>query len=245
MLKGSGTAILLSVLLHLLLLAVLIFSNINTPKEFNPVKPKIKAIKSFLYTKRHNKIVKQLPSINESQHKAKVMPTAIKTLPASIQKNTKPVKKTPKIVEQPVTKALNLSTQSKAIKQRQPTVKNSFSSFDGLSRLRANIEKQQREQAFNELTQKRSINIMDAAPLPVPQTIVPLTHEQKYQKNTSTSHVGSITKNDNGTCTIYREQILGSPVEATTSSFACGESKFDKNFKAHMQKVAAKLAIKK
>ena len=86
---------------------------------------------------------------------------------------------------------------------------------------------------------------MDGEPFPVPKTLVPLTADQQHKLNTSTSHVGSITKNDNGTCTIQREQILGSPVAATTSYFSCGESKFDKSFREHMQKVQAKLVIKR
>jgi hypothetical protein len=75
----------------------------------------------------------------------------------------------------------------------------------------------------------------------VPKPIVPLTIDQQKKLNTSSSHVGSITKNDNGTCTIQREQILGSPIEATTSYFGCGESKFDKSFREHMKKVQTKL----
>ena len=120
----------------------------------------------------------------------------------------------------------------------------SFSSYDRLSRLRQKLDKQQSEQAFAELTQKRSTSIMDGEPFPVPKTIVPLTVEQQHKLTTSTSHVGSITKNDDGTCTIYREQMLGSPVQATTSSFACGESTFDKSFREHMKKVQAKFNTK-
>jgi len=121
--------------------------------------------------------------------------------------------------------------------------RSSVSSYDRLSRLRQKLDNQQREQAFTELTQQRSASVMDGEPFPVPKTIVPLTVEQRQKLNTSSSHVGSITKNDNGTCTIYREQVLGSPVHATTASFACGESKFDKSFREHMEKVQAKLKV--
>ena len=136
-----------------------------------------------------------------------------------------------------------LPALSKNNSQQKPLT--NFSSYDRLSRLRKNIESQQRQQAFGELTQKRSASNMDGEQFPVPKTIVPLTAEQQYILNTSTSHVGSITKNNNGTCTIYREQVLGSPVEATTSYFACGESDFDKSFREHMQKVQAKLSATK
>ena len=46
----------------------------------------------------------------------------------------------------------------------------------------------------------------------------------------------SITKYDNGICTIERTQFLGSSVEGSSSAFACGKNKFDKNFREHMNK---------
>jgi len=41
----------------------------------------------------------------------------------------------------------------------------------------------------------------------------------------------SITKYDNGICTIERTQFLGSSVEGSSSAFACGKNKFDKSFR--------------
>jgi len=246
-LKGSYTAISVSVIVHILLLLALILGSEKSPKLTTKDTPKVRVIKSFLYTSPKKTPEKSVPqkaqlenviTENKPPQKAdskKLAPNKITTKQAATNKPTE---------------SKPLSTQvTNAVKSDTVTTKNKvagksrggFSSYDRLSRLRKKLETQQRDEAFAELTQKRSASIMDGEPFPVPKTTVPLTREQKHKLNTSNSHVGSITKNDNGTCTIYREQILGSPVEATTSSFACGESKFDKSFREHMQKVQAKL----
>lgn len=251
-LKGPYTAIIVSVLLHLLLLLVLIYGATQQPKIIKQDKPKIKSIKSFLYS-APKKIVNKPSTIPKNTDERKT-PQKLeqKQAAASESVSTEPpktvIKKPPAV---PVNKSASkpLSTQiTNAVKSETVTTKNKvsgasrgkFSSYDRLSKLREKLGNQQRDQAFTELTQPRSNSVMDAEPFPVPKTIVPLTVEQQKKLNTSSSHVGSITKNDNGTCTIYREQMLGSPVHATTASFACGESKFDKSFREHMEKVQAK-----
>ncbi len=263
MLKGPYTAIVISVILHLLVLIALTYSAIKKPKIIKEDKPKVTSIKSFLYSapkKTANKksIIKEIiakESPFEKQSPPKLEPTqATPRKPVhSEPSSAAPTINSPKKVsKKPITKTLPTQVTN-AVKSETVTTKNKvagakpgiFSSYDRLSRLRQKLENQQREQAFTELTQKRSASMMDAEPFPVPKTIVPLTVEQKYKLNTSTSHTGSITKNDNGTCTLQRAQIYGSPVEATTASFACGESKFDKSFREHMQKVQAKLSIKR
>jgi hypothetical protein len=185
--------------------------------------------------------MKPLPKLNKLAHKAVTADSANRNASSALTESKKPANDVQKTTGKLAIKAITKTVQKQPIKlpatTLKPTVKSGFSSYDRLTRLKNKIQKQQQEQAFNEATKQRSVSIMDAKPLLVPRTMVPLTREQQYQKNTSTSHVGSITKHDNGTCTIHREQILGSPVEATTSSFACGESKFDKHFKEHMQKV--------
>ncbi|PKH88297.1 hypothetical protein [Colwellia sp. Bg11-28] len=255
MLKGPYTAIIISVLLHLLLLLALIYGATQQPKIIKQDKPKITSIKSFLYS-APKKTVSE-PAITPKSVEERKTPQKVEQKQAAPKKTvrTEPSKtavKTPPNtpVNKPVTKTP--STQvTNAVKSETVTTKNkvlgasrgSFSSYDRLSRLRQKLDDQQREQAFSELTQPRSTSEMDGEPFPVPKTIVPLTVEQRQKLNTSSSHVGSITKNDNGTCTIYREQVLGSPVHATTAYFACGESKFDKSFREHMEKVQAKFKV--
>ncbi|PKG84957.1 hypothetical protein CXF85_04930 [Colwellia sp. 75C3] len=260
MLKGRYTAIVISVLLHLLILFALTYSAIKQPKIIKKDKPKITSIKSFLYSapkKRPNTEITAKKNINEQKSLLKVEPkkstpkkpvhTEALTVAATIPVNNLPKNTQNKAVINTLPKQV-----TNAVKSDTVTTKNkvagarfgNFSSYDRLSRLRQKLDNQQSEQAFAEFTQKRSASVMDGEPFPVPKTIVPLTVEQQHKLTTSTSHTGSITKNDDGTCTINRAQIYGSPIPATTSYFACGESKFDKNFREHMKKVQAKLKTK-
>ena len=270
MLKGSYTAIIVSVLLHLLLLITLIYGAIDSPKVIKQEQPKVTVIKSFLYAapkiitvkKVAKKVITTEKIVTEIKPPKKINAQKIAIKKLSDNSQSKLVAK--RLLNQPVaipitmpeTTPMNKAPPTQvtnAVKSESVTTINkvagdnrgNFSSYDRLSRLRKKLDNQQRDQAFAELTQKRSASTMDGEPFPVPKTLVPLTADQQHKLNTSTSHVGSITKNDNGTCTIQREQILGSPVAATTSYFACGESKFDKSFREHMQKVQAKLVIKR
>lgn len=252
MLKGPYTAIVISVLLHLLLLLALIYGATQQPKIIKKDKPKIESIKSFLYSAPKKIVIESTsPSKNTDEKKAAQKVQKKQNIPSKIVSTEvlKPAVKIPPA--KPIVKQASnpSSTQvTNAVKSETVTTKNkvlgasrgNFSSYDRLSKLREKLGNLQREQAFVELTQPRSNSLMDAEPFPVPKTIVPLTVDQQKKLNTSSSHVGSITKNDNGTCTIYREQVLGSPVHATTAYFACGESKFDKSFREHMEKVQAK-----
>ncbi|KGJ97593.1 hypothetical protein [Colwellia psychrerythraea] len=271
MLKGTYTTIIVSVLLHLILLFALTYGSINPPKVIKRDKPKVTSIKSFLYSAPKKTIAKKsVPKIiTTEQVIAEIKPpkkTAAKQVVPKKEIITKPTNDSQpkvtakvastKVVSEPAIAPIIKPPPAQvtnAVKSDTVTTKNKvagasrggFSSYDRLSRLRNKLANQQRDQAFVELTQKRSASGMDGDPFPVPKTLVPLTIDQQYKLNTSQSHVGSITKNDNGTCTIHREQILGSPVEASTSYFACGESKFDKSFRQHMQKVQAKLPIRR
>lgn len=256
MLKGPYTAIVTSVIIHILLLLTLVFGAAQTPAPLIQNKPKATAIKSFLYVapkQKPQKIIEPLQAVHQP-----VITT--QTIPKTPIPKKAPIEKTDKALDKPQTeKSKKVAAQSKtfvqngsdttnkntAEKSNQAIGKKTFSSYDKLSRLRKKLRNQEQAQAFEQLIQQRSASIMDGDQFSVPKTIIPLTREQKYKKNTNTSHVGSITKNDNGTCTIRREQILGSPVHATTSIFACGESNFDKSFREHMKKVQEKLLIKR
>lgn len=227
MLKGNYTSISTSVLLHLLLLLVIISSTVKQPPSSKPDKPEQKSIKSFLYV---NSIKPLLKSEVKKQITRK---NVLKSEPVQKKMPASSLHKSEQVSQK--TRTINKTQQS----SKTATVKD-FSSFEQLTRLRQKINKRQREQALSELTQERTLSVMNGEPFPVPRSVVPLTADQQAKGRTTTSHVGSITKNDDGTCTIHREQMLGSPVEATTAHFSCGESKFDASFRQHMKKVKAK-----
>lgn len=234
------TAFITSVIIHILLLFLLTYSaskSTITPHKILAKAPaQTTAIKSFLYVKpkkttqrRDNSTTQNTPVENKQSHAAKA--SKAKPIPVKSEINEKDT---------------TLPQRNKAVQTaskegtRKPTV-SKYSSLKSLSHLKAKLDKQNRELAFKEATQYRSASIMHASQIPVPATKVALTIEQERRLNTSSSHFSSITKNGDGTCTIHREQMLGSPVAASTSVFSCGENDFDRSFRLHMEKVQSKL----
>jgi hypothetical protein len=249
--KGHYTAIYISVFLHVLLFVVLFSLPPSQPIKTIIAKEK-PAIKSYIY--RPKKIIKKIPSINKAE-----LPLIITPIQETTAKQnnapTEPVA-TAKIDIKPLeTKELPVEMSNRISDKKLPSVMPKAkplptstapsSALKSLTNLRNTINKQLTNDIFKEQTKTRSTSIMHDNPEAVPHSEVSLTVEEKHELTTSKSHARSITKNDDGTCTIVREQILGSPVEASVSGFACGESKFDKSFREHMEKVNKKFVTYK
>jgi hypothetical protein len=166
-----------------------------------------------------------------------------------VEPKQKPAKEVLKKEEKPdevkVERVINSATstaQALPTSKSQKPVQASFSAYKQLDSLRSSINEQIMAQEFTERQQFRSPSIMHGEQIPVPHSNIQLTPEQKKEiKTTKMSNDISITKYDNGICAIEREQFLGSPVEGSSSAFACGESKFDKSFREHMKKVREKV----
>lgn len=257
MLKGRHTALIVSVFAHIAVFLALIFlsseQQIKTPKAI-----KQPSIKSYLYRPEKRKIIEIKPIIPaETIVKAKLAEVKKEPMKQPVELPKKLVKPKPietkKIEELVVTDAPAIAikpTEKKPVPQlpgstSSVTKKKAHSLHNSLARLRNNINQQLADDAFKEHNQVRSASVMHADQIPVPHSEIKLTEEEKYKKNTKSTHAESITKNDDGTCTIVREQILGSPVEASVSGFSCGESKFDKSFREHMEKVNKKFVTYK
>lgn len=249
-LNGRYTAVFISTVLHIVLLIVLIYLSADTkiPVEKPISKP---AIKSYIYTPPVQPSLKPIapPLSKEKVIKVIEEPVVPKKVEkklvkdSALPKNTKkPIVKPEEKDEQKLLPGPPLPGLDAKPKNSLPTTSNrKFSAHEQLSRLRSSINNRVVNDAYKEHTQIRSASAMDGEQIPVPHSTKQLTPEEVYEKNTSSTGHNKITKNDNGTCTIRREQMLGSPVEATTSSFACGESQFDKNFREHMKKVRDKV----
>jgi len=254
-LKGRYTALVISVIVHMVLFSALVLLSDKQQAQTKKV-IKRQEIKSYLYRSEKSKpipkeVVKinkpnetELPVVKQVQAKQPVTKIEKKTQIKPLAEQVIAVKTA---TEKP--SQTNNATINKAVAPQLPgsafsSSKNrSHALHNSLSRLRNSIDQQLVNDAFDEHTQVRSASIMHGKQIPVPHSDVKLTDEEEQKKNTKESHTESITKNDNGTCTIVREQILGSPVEASVSQFSCGESKFNKSFREHMQKVQAKLNI--
>ena len=132
------------------------------------------------------------------------------------------------------------------VKPANKTIQPNISSYKQLENLRNSINKQMIEKTPSSYQQYRTPSAMNTNQKLVPHSTLQLTPEQEREKKiTKMSDDISITKYDNGICTIERKQFVGSPVEGSTSAFSCGESKFDKSFREHMKKVRDKIMPKK
>lgn len=231
-LKRHYLAISVSIVVHLLLaLLLFLMAEKQQPKQVKITK---KAIKSYLYKMPSKPIIKQVIK-EEVKEERKVKPKKIieksKAVPVSSThtSSVKPIK--------PVKPA-----KPKAESETKKTVQATFSAYKQLNSLRNSINEKIMSDELSELQQFRSSSVMHGDQIPVPSSTIQLTPEQARDKRTTRmSDDISITKYDNGICTIERKQFLGSPVEGSTSAFSCGESKFDKSFRAHMQKVRDKI----
>ena len=263
LLKKHSTAAFLSLLVHVVLLLLLFTAETKQAKQVNITH---KAIKSYLYKMPAKVAVKEPILVKEKS--SDIAATEQVKLSQVIKKKGE-VKSTLKdpLIESPPKKHINLPTNksqinssSKAKPLIKPLIKPiissqsmpkliekksatpSFSSYQQLQHLRSSLNNKILKQSFSRSQQFRSPSMMHDEKIPVPHSDKQLSEEEIRQKNTVTiSNDISITKNDNGTCIIKRSQFLGSPVEASTSMFSCGESKFDKNFRDHMKKVQDKI----
>ncbi|RHW75742.1 hypothetical protein [Colwellia sp. RSH04] len=238
-----------SILAHILLVIALWFAakdSAISKTKFMQSLPEVKTIKSYLYAKPVVKKPKtittiQAPEITQAKDLEKAEPTQ------------KPIMAKPTIkkavaaeaethIETAVNKIENASTnQTSKEKTPTPTKQRTFSAYGQLSKLRDSINKSIMQKEIDDKNGTRTLSGMTPNPFPVPHSTIQLTPEQIKEKNTSNFGGGTITKVGDGLCTIEREQMLGSPIEASVSAFACGESDFDKSFRAHMQKVNKKI----
>lgn len=251
LLKKHALALSVSIFVHLVLILLLFcMAEQQQPKQ---VKNTHKSIKSYLYQKPPKPI-----TVNE----VTVEPVAVKKTPEEIKitEDSKVEKKSAVREQENINQAAikkesspqlndvgndSSSPKNKVASTKAP-VQATFSSYKQLDNLRNSINKKMLEQGASELQQFRSPSVMHGKQIPVPHSSIQLTPEQeREQKTTRMSDDISITKYDNGLCIIEREQFLGSPVEGSVSGFACGESKFDQSFRAHMKKVQKKILPKK
>ena len=232
-LKKRYTSFLASVCVHVFIVVILFYVADKQKVKHEPMVGKV--IKSFLYQKpAKTKVLEQENKPETKEFIQDKTPEVLAPIPREIEK--------PEIEK---TISHNKSTATISNNNALPERKTGFSPVKQLESLRNSINKQIIEQSVSKHQQFKSASKMHGAQDLVPHSKKQLTYEQQREKNTTKmSDNISITKYDNGVCTIKREQFLGSPVEGSSSVFACGESKFDKSFREHMKKVNAKLINK-
>jgi hypothetical protein len=137
----------------------------------------------------------------------------------------------------PLTESINSS-----VKIQQKTPRKRYTNTQRLSRLRDRINQKMINQEIYNYAKPNTGSVMHGTPSYVPHSFV---EDSKTKAIASTaSQVGngfSITKDDNGTCTLTEDLSTMGLQGKTTSSFGCGLSKDEKAFKDHMKKVLKKL----
>ncbi len=252
-----------SLLVHALLVYALVSINMTLPESVH--EQKVQVIKSYLYKapKKHRQKsitlqevasipVESEPEIILKKLEEKIKPEPIKIVEEDVVKNKikapeikketkKRIEKQPNKADSTIVRSSPTQLIAPPLPSLQSKPKQAFSVQSHLSKLRNTIDNQIVAEEMQQLQAVRSASVMHKAQKPVPHTFVPLTTEQKIEKNTIRMDGSiSIIKGDDGTCTIIREAFPGSPVPASVSSFSCGESKFDKSFREHMARVRAK-----
>ena len=129
-------------------------------------------------------------------------------------------------------------------KLRRPTSVRS-QLFDLKQQLEQQVTQDVQSSEFERFERYRQGDVMAGKHIPVPHSVVPLSPEEKRKQATSDLGGFQIIKGDDGNCTLVEDlSYLGLDIKAR-SGFSCGESKFDRNFRQHMEKTFEKMGRKK
>jgi len=249
-------AFILTLLIHLSVI-LLIINLPHQPTHIKTLQPfpkkKITAIKSYLYRKP----VKQQPSVNKTatapsaKHKTKKVSAPIKQIPKHSDKlvvhlKTNNKKLMPKTVEKSALTLVQPSQSASAIKH-DTNSKRSFSALRELNKLQQQLDQQSITSESNYYNRPRGKSVFNDLPEAVKHSQQPLSLSEKREQ--MTTHYGGsndIIKNDDGSCTL-RQDLSNVGMEGITalSGFKCGQTKMEKAYDAHMDKVLKKLGKKK
>lgn len=249
MTKGRFTTVCLSIGLHGLVFILLASIKITLPKKI-PTRPK--AINSFIY--HAPKVI--IDTVQKKTHEItieKTFPIAKKVQPTKVneailgKRSYTYRKKTSKSAADIVVSQINKSAVSSSKintalsinKQKNST----FSALNQLNNLQTSITQTIINQNLEQQQRHRSVSSMHVQPLSVPHSKKQISLEEKHKAaTTQLSGSLSITKGDDGVCTITQDlSNVGMEGASSTQAFSCGKSKFDKNFRQHMDKVREKL----
>lgn len=146
----------------------------------------------------------------------------------------------PKVQNEQPTAITKVTVPPLKDKQKEPIKK--YKSMQSLSRLKDRINKQIINQEIYNYSKPNTGSVMLGTPNYVPHSFV--EDADKKTIDSTDTQVGngfSVTKNDNGTCTLTEDLSIIGLQGKTTSSFGCGLSKEEKHFKNHMKNVLKKL----
>jgi hypothetical protein len=242
--QGYKFAVTVSIILHLLVVLLLINTTDKPIDNFTKT-PKVQPIKSFIYYKpveiKKEKIVAASVN-NEIKKELEKTPPLKEELQSSIKEpeQTKILSK-PKVKSEQPSTPLATATAKQLKNQQAKPVKN-YTNSQRLSRLKDKIKQQIIKQEMYNYSKPNTGSIMHGTPTYVPHSVVEDTEKKKISSTASQVGNGfSITKNDDGVCTLTEDLSTIGLQGKTTSQFGCGLSKSEKAFNSHMKKVRKKL----
>ncbi len=240
MIQGRIPAVSFSVIAH----AILLYAMSQTIVVKRPAQKTATTIDSYIYTP---KPIKPIVTVEQLEKQAPPTPKPLAndneqavTIPQQKEQPTL----TPELDQQAIFDSIK--PPKKLLQQKAKTTSTNSVSLKALTQL-SQLNKQQDKSFIEAQTaeqfRRRSPSVLDADPIPVPHSVKVQTRQAIKEKNTTryTDEL-RIIKGDNGICTIEQDlSNVGIEGIKARSGFACGESKFDANFREHMKKVLKKL----
>lgn len=259
--RSLTQAIVFSVVAHLVLVMVLLLFRKDAAQKLELQHAKIEAskekkpaVQSYLFVptpkvspippeqvqqpQQSPEVATPAPQAEKKESVKQVIEDTAPVLPLTTGKQTE----SKELAQAPIAQ-VEKTTKNPSENLAKPKAVSRVSAMSQLSQLRSKINRQHQQQAFEHYSRQRSLSGMSDNPDSVPHSAVPLTRDQEKEQNTTHySADKSITKHDNGTCSITEDlSSVGMEGHKATSMFACGESAFDKSFRQHMDKVKKKL----
>ena len=248
----NSRAFIFAVVIHLilaLLMINLVPLGLKTKPAITIQKNKIKAIQSYLYRK-------PLPSVKQttSPTKAAEKTPEFKAIKKPLKnKNSKPIKtskkpktKNSKSSAATLTSPPQLPTRAKNSSKSSSKNSWSFSALEQLKQLQQQLDQQNINRDANYHNRARGESVFNDLPAAVNHAEKQLTLSEKKEKMT-TRYGGSIdiVKNDDGSCILIQDlSNVGMEGIKARSGFKCGQTKMEKAYDAHMDKILKKLGKK-
>lgn len=247
---------LLAVFAHLILAGFLLNSVVIKHHPIVKALPINNIIQSYLFIKP--KVIKPnaVKPQNKTQHKVKPTEATVQHKAAKnkeVQKNQLQKKQSTTKTNKSPDQSSNINDQEITRKldslQQKTTSKYSFSTTV-LDQFKNQLNNKIMTEQLNYAQRPRGLSIFNDLPPAVTHSVKKLTLLEKIDKKQkmATHYAGgsTIIKNDDGTCTLI-EDLTSRGMEGITaiSKFGCGQTKMDKWYDAHMDKVLKKLGKKK
>lgn len=240
MLKISATAFIFSIAIHLLLY-FFISQTVQKPRLIK--NSRFEPIKGYLYQRPAEIITKkqEVVTINDKVINDNTPDKRETNLVESSVKNNHESKQT-----HSPSSTLIIHKKNDLTTKKLPEKVTKLSAFKQLEQLRSQLKNKQSKQHMFTYDREKTGSLLNAPSIPVTKSVIKQTEQQYALQNTT--HYGnglSIKKNKNGSCTVISD-LSNVGIEGVTarSYMACGETKDDKNYRLHMDKVLRKLGKK-